>query len=194
MWHERTWCSCPVLFCLETLILQGCIRARSHAVKQVASAWKKFTQTLYIWCTGMQQKHLQVSQSCGQLHEQRWCGTPWEAHGNHNSAQWWYQCSETFSSHQSRVCSFHKFPLNFLWWEQEKYEYYQTIQMMRNVAKMPNLTNISIKSKIPCPSQLRQWLQTDWGEVIKQCVVFPYSAEMDGLGLWGLSLSSNLYI
>lgn len=54
MWHERTWCSCPVLFCLESLILQGCIRAQSHAVKQVASAWK--TQTLYICCTGMQQK------------------------------------------------------------------------------------------------------------------------------------------
>lgn len=46
---------------------------------------------------------------------------------------------------------------------------------MSNVAKMPNLINFSIKFKIPCPWNHQQWLQTDWGEVIKPCATFPYS-------------------
>lgn len=63
---------------------------------------------------------------------------------------------------------------------------------MSNVANMPNLIKLSIKSKITCPWKRQQWLQTDWGEVIKPCATFPYSAEMDGLRWRGLSLSSKL--
>lgn len=115
MWLLHTWCNFPSPSCLGFWILPGCIQTQSHAYieklkkKRKSKSWKRQTK-LFLNCTQTSDfNNLPGSQSCGLLHERRWCERLLEVRGRRSSVQWWYQCSATSFFHQSTTCFFHRF-------------------------------------------------------------------------------------